>query len=53
LHDRRVGPVSRLDRVDVRPIERAVEYVLKSLRCRRFSTDDVFVLPRALAEIRD
>jgi len=48
---------SRLDRVDVRPIdntvERAVEYVLKSLRRRRFSMDDLLLLPRALAELRD
>jgi hypothetical protein len=48
---------SRLDRVDVRPIEngveRAVEYVLKSLRRRRFTPDDLLLLPRALAELRD
>jgi hypothetical protein len=48
---------SRLDRIDVRPIEngieRAVEYVLKSLRRRRFSMDDLLLLPRALAELRD
>jgi hypothetical protein len=48
---------SRLDRVDVRPIdsdvERAVEYALKSLRRRRFGVDDVLVLPRALSELGD
>ena len=43
--------------LDVRPIndgiELAAEYVLKSVRRRRFSPDDVLLLPRALAEMRD
>jgi hypothetical protein len=46
-----------LSAIDVRPIEdtieRAVEYVLKSLPRRRFTTDDVLVLPRALSEMRE
>lgn len=46
----------RLDSIDVRPIEGAVEravgYALKSLRRRRFSYDDVLVLPRAVSELR-
>lgn len=52
-----VGDRSRLDRIDVRPIEetveRAVGYVLKSLPRRRFTTDDVLVLPRSLSEMRE
>jgi hypothetical protein len=51
-----VGDQRRLDRIDVRPIEetveRAVGYVLKSLRRRRFSLDDLLVLPRAQSELR-
>lgn len=45
-----------LDRVDVRSIdhtpERALAYVLKSIRRRRLSFDHVLILPRALAELR-
>ena len=52
-----VGDRGRLSTIDVRPIEdtieRAVEYVLKSLPRRRFTTDDVLVLPRALSEMRE
>ena len=48
---------SRLDRIDVRPIvhtpERAVDYVLKTLRRGRVAYDDILILPRAVAEIRD
>ena len=48
---------SKLDRIDVRPIKHTIElatdYVLKSVRRRRFTTDDVLLLPRALAEVRD
>jgi hypothetical protein len=36
-----------------RTVERAVEYVLKSLPHRRCTMDDVLVLPRTLAEMRD
>jgi hypothetical protein len=47
----------RLDRLDVRPIvdgaDRVVEYALKSLVRRRFSIDDVLVLPRTRSELRD
>ncbi len=47
---------SKLDHVDVRPIEhtveRAVDYALKSVARGRFSTDDILVLPRARAELR-
>jgi hypothetical protein len=43
--------------VDVRPIvetpERALDYVLKSVRRGRFSFDDVLILPRAISEVRD
>jgi hypothetical protein len=46
----------RLHGVDVCPIEdtveRAVAYVLKSVRRRTFSYDDVLVLPRAISELR-
>lgn len=52
-----VGDRSRLDRIDVRPIdhtpERAVDYVLKTLRRGRVAYDDILILPRAVAEIRD
>lgn len=48
---------SRLERIHVRPIthtpESAVDYVLKSLRRNRVAYDDVLILPRALAEVRD
>jgi hypothetical protein len=48
---------SRLDRVDVRPIthtpERAVDYALKAVRRGRVAYDDVLILPRAVAELRD
>jgi hypothetical protein len=47
---------SLLDRIDVRPIvrdvERVVDYALKGLSRRRFSTDELFVLPRSLSEVR-
>ncbi|MDO8878106.1 MAG: hypothetical protein Q8M24_00040 [Pseudolabrys sp.] len=52
-----VNDRSKLSTLDVRPIndgiELAAEYVLKSVRRRRFSPDEVLVLPRALAEMRD
>jgi hypothetical protein len=45
----------RLRSVEVLPIEQtvgcAVEYALKSVRRRRFSLDDVLVLPRARSEL--
>ncbi len=45
----------RLDVVDVRPIEHSVAnvvgYALKSVRRRRFGSDNVLVLPRALSEL--
>ena len=44
-----------LERVDVVPVERtvecAVEYVLKGLPRRRCTVDDLFVLPRSLADM--
>jgi hypothetical protein len=50
-----VGGRSRLRQVDVRPIEgpvdRVVDYALKSLQRRRFSRDQVLVLPRARSEL--
>lgn len=52
-----VNDRSRLVTLDVRPIrdgiELAAEYILKSVRRRRFSPDDVLLLPRTLAEMRD
>lgn len=52
-----VNARSRLNTLDVRPIvdgvERTTEYVLKSVGRRRFTPDDILVLPRALAEMRD
>lgn len=48
---------SRFLRVDVRPIDGPVEpvvaYALKSVARHRFTPDDVPVLPRALAEVRN
>jgi hypothetical protein len=49
---------SRLDRVHVVPVEeddgpRVAEYALKSVARRRWSLDDVLVLPRSMAEVRD
>lgn len=48
---------SRLVRIDVRPIDGPVEpvvtYALKSVARHRFTPDDVLVLPRALAEVRN
>jgi hypothetical protein len=45
-----------VDSLDVRSItrtpERALEYVLKSVRRGRFTFDDVLILPRALSELR-
>lgn len=45
-----------LTMLDVRPItrtpERALEYIVKSVRRGRFSFDDVLILPRTLSELR-
>ncbi len=55
-----VGDQRRLRCVDVRPIDRdlprVIDYLMKSLRRRRFASrdvlDDVLVLPRAVQEMR-
>ena len=50
-----VRPDRPLTTMDVRPIDRTpnvvVDYVLKSVSRRRYSMDDVLVLPRARAEV--
>jgi hypothetical protein len=46
-------PVTEIDVRQVgRTPERVVDYVLKSVRRRRFSLDDVLILPRARSEVR-
>jgi hypothetical protein len=52
-----VRPDRPLMTLDVQPIDgapdAAVDYLLKSLRRRRHSLDDLLVLPRARAEVKD